>query len=568
MALAILRFQDNDEGKNRFQVDLGTNRFYTYAIASEQTHQNGLTQLQDPIYTSPMLGPLSESSLGRATLAVPNDKFDRQHRLIQITSFRTADRIGPAYSEVVKVTSIGSDRLSHQRLSNQRLSNQRLPVFSGAKAMDKSPVEIVPFQYREVPPMSDAMFLGGLINTVKNVAGSVVGAVSKAAPAVLGAIGGGAPGAAPGGGFGGLLNAVLPQLSGVIGGLLPQLTGGGAEGGAAPDASQITALLTALLQQVGSGAAPGQMPTGAMPGIMPGNDPGTPIAIPATGAARTQPIMNRAPMAPRRQVVRAQSMALSVQDYYSDRPYPSTAYGFSARLDEEDDDYANGYDYAGSLSTDYADALEYSESMFLPAIGGLLAGILPKLLPALPNLLSSLGPSLMNIFGSLFGGGQKTARQMSVMLGVDETDAEDHGVLVALSLALAAAPTTDMVFQRVNAVTLEFTDLSPVMMHGKSRFLYRHDRDICFPLKLETPQRVRKAKLQLLVKDPKTLKVLVEQNYPIASATAGTLSVVPKLSKEQLKKLAVNEAYLVCVNLVWQGRSKKTGEVKRLGTSR
>ncbi|MBW4419906.1 MAG: hypothetical protein KME13_11855 [Myxacorys californica WJT36-NPBG1] len=561
MALAILRFQDSDGGKSRFQIDLGTNRFYTYAIASNQMHQNGLTLLEDPTYISPVIGPLPESSLGRTILEVPNHKFDRQHRLIQITSFRTADRVGPAYSEAIQVVSI-----SPEALPAKLLPTKPLPVFSRAKAMDKPPVEIVPFQYREVQPMSDAMFLGGLMNVFKNVAGSVVGAVAKVAPTVLGAIaGGGAPGAGggAGGGIAGLLGSVLPQLAGVIGGLMPQLTPGSAEGGAAPgqpDASQITALLAALLQQIGT-AVPGQTPAGSM----------TPVS--GTAPARPQPIMNHAPVSSRRSAVQAQSMALSVQNYYSDRPYQSTAYGFSAPSEEEDaDPYSEGksYDYAseyaGSLSADYADALEYSESMFLPMLGGLLSSLLPSLLPAIPSLLSSLGPQLMNIFGSLFGG-QKTAGQMSLMLGVDEAEADDHGVLMALSLAIAAAPTPDIVFQRVSAVTLEFTDLSPVMMHGKSRFLYRHDRDISFSLKLETPQPVRKAKLQLLVKDPKTLKVLIEQNYPIESATTGTLTVVPKISKEQLKALTVNEEYLVCVNLVWQGRSKKTGEIKQLGTS-
>lgn len=586
MALAILRFQESEGGKSRFQVDLGKNRFYSYQIGGEAADQNGIRQVQDPIYTSPLIGPVPEISLGRAVLEVPNNKFDRQHRLIQLTSFRTRDRIGPAYSEVVQVIDISSDYLPANSLPTKPL-----PVFSGAKDMeDKPPVEMVPFQYREVQPMSDAMVLGGILNAVKNVAGSVLGAVKKvapavvsAAPAVLGAItgGAGAPGAAPAGGIAGLLGSVLPQLSGVIGGLLggtPGADPANPASGQPIDPNQITALLQTLLQQAGAApAAPGQ-PT------LPEATPAAPVAtippappLPPPAPARPQPIMNRAPAA-RRPVVRAQSMALSVQGYYSDRPYQPDAYGFSA-LDDEDDfaprystensyTYANGFseDYADSLSVEYAGALEYSESMFLPALGGLLAGVLPKLLPAIPNLLSSLGPGLMNIFGSLFGG-QKTAGQMSLMLGVDEEDADDHGVMMALSLAIAAAPTPDIVFQRVPAVKLEFTDINTVMMHGKSRFLYRQDRDISFPLKLETPQPVRKAKLQLLVKDPKTLKVLIEQNVPIASATTGSLSVVPKLSQEQLKSLKLNEEYLVCVNLVWQGRSKKTGEIKRLGTS-
>lgn len=576
MALAILRLQASEGGKSRFQIDLGRNRFYSYQIGGEAAAQNGITLVQDPVYTSPLIGPLPESSLGRTILEVPNSKFDRQHRLIQLTSFRTADRIGPAYSEVIQVIDISSDRLPAHPLPAHPL-----PVLSGAKDMeDRPPVEMVPFQYREVQPVSDAMAVGGLLNAVKNVAGSVVGAVSKAAPAVLGAIAGGGTGAAgaPSGGLAGLLGAVLPQLTGVIGGLLPQITGGTAGGGAAPsgspmDENQITALLATLLQQIGSSAiaptgqtAPAAAPT-AIPPVIPPAPP-----LPATGQAGIQPMMNRAPVAAsRRQAVKAQSMALSVQDYYSDRPYRSPAYGFSVVDDEETDGYSEQKPiaYGSALSTEYAGALsgEYSESMFLPALGGILSSLLPSLLPAIPNLLSSLGGGLMNIFGSLFGGGQKTAGQMSLTLGVDEAEAEDHGVLLALSLAIAAAPTPDILFHRVNTVKLEFSEIHPVMLHGKSRFLYRQDQDISFPLKLEAPQPVRKARLQLLVKDPKTLEVLIEQNLRIESASTGPLNVVPRISREQMKALKLNEEYLVCINLVWQGRSKQTGEIKRLGTS-
>ncbi|NJM59350.1 MAG: hypothetical protein HC849_02715 [Oscillatoriales cyanobacterium RU_3_3] len=255
----------------------------------------------------------------------------------------------------------------------------------------------------------------------------------------------------------------------------------------------------------------------------------------------------------------AKSLAMSAQNYYSAGTYDADGYGLSIseELEEEEQDA-----YGLSMSA------EYAESMFLPAIGGILAAIGPKLLSLAPSLLSMFGPQLGNLFGSLLNPQKATSGQMSTMLGLDEhEDGEEQAMLIALSLALAASATPDLVYQRVGTVTLAFTDVNPVMVHGKSRFLYRHDRDISFPLKLETPQPVKKAKLQLLVKHSKTLKILIEQNYQIESANSGAVNVVPRISKEQLKKLAPNEEYLVCVSLVWQGRSKKTKQVKRLGTS-
>ncbi|MBD2458335.1 hypothetical protein H6G80_30245 [Nostoc sp. FACHB-87] len=574
MALAILRFLESDGAKSRFQVDLGTNRFYTYEIGGDEVQQvHGLTKLQDPIYTSPLIGPLPEESLGRTILEVPNNKFDHQHRAIQITSFRNQQRQGPAISDIVQVTSI---------------SPAPVTSFSFATtletAMDKQSVETVPFQYREVPPVSEAMFLGGVLNAVKSVAAPLLNAAAPVLGAVTDAVSG-APGAAGGGGIASLLSGLLPQLTGIIGGLLPQLMGGGAttaggtagvdpgmgQPGQSPDGAQIANVLAGLLHQVGSAAAPGQ--TGAAPAVAPVvNAVNAPVAQPRTPVAArrpaatpgVQPVMRRAPVAARPTMARAKSLAMSAQNYYSALGYDADAYGFS--MSEEEEPEAYGF----SMSSEYANSLsaEYAESMFIPAIAGILSAVGPQLLKLAPSLLSMFGPQLGNLFGSLLNPQKATSGQMSTMLGLDEhEDGEDQAVLMALSLALAASATPDLVYQRVGAVTLGFADVTLVMMRGKSRFLYRHDQDISFPLKLETPQPVRKARLQLLVKHPKTLKIVIEQNYRIESASSGVVSVVPRISKEQLKKLAPNHEYLVCVTLVWQGRSKKTKQVKRLGTS-
>lgn len=533
MALAILRFLESDGAKSRFQIDLGTNRFYQYQIGGLEVHDvNGLKMLQDPIYTSELLA-LSPETLGRTILEVANHKFDTKHRAIQITSFRDRQRVSPAISEIVTVASVGEAPANSFSLTTAMETS-----------MDKAPVETVPFQYREVQPVSEAMFLGTILNAVKSVAAPVLNAVT-------GAVTGGANG-----GITNILSSILPQLAGVIGGLLPQLTGGatGSDGSATGqpvDASQLTSILTGLLQQAGSAVT-------APPLVSPAQAVNALVPQPGVIAPRTQPAMNSAPVSQRRGVSRAKSLALSVQNYYSSRAF------------DEDEDESDTYGH--SLSSEYGDAMssEYAESMFLsailPVLGSVLSTVAPDLLASIPTLLSTLGPQLMNVFTSLLSPKAKSG-QMSIMLGMDGEDAEDEAVLIALSLAMAASATPDLIYQRVGAVTLEFSDVKPVMMHGRSRFLYRQDQDIAFPLKLETPQPVKKARLQLLIKHPKTLKILIEQNYQIESATSGTLNVVPRISKEHLKKLALNEEYLVCVSLVWQGRSKKTQQVKRLGTS-
>ncbi|MCU0568321.1 MAG: hypothetical protein MUF49_17200, partial [Oculatellaceae cyanobacterium Prado106] len=104
MALAILQLEDSDSRRYRFRVNIGTNRFYRYAIApSAQKQSNGLVQLDDTVFTSPLIGPIPESSLGKVVFEVPRDRLTRQNNRIQVTSFRSAQLEGPALSDVVPV---------------------------------------------------------------------------------------------------------------------------------------------------------------------------------------------------------------------------------------------------------------------------------------------------------------------------------------------------------------------------------------------------------------------------------------------------------------------------------
>lgn len=101
--------------------------------------------------------------------------------------------------------------------------------------MNKSSVETVAFQYREVPPVSEAM---GILDML-------TGAVSKVLPTLLG-------GGSGGGSIGNLLSTLLPKLLG----MLPQLMGGGgkidlAGGQPAGDVSQIANLLGGYFSKVG-----------------------------------------------------------------------------------------------------------------------------------------------------------------------------------------------------------------------------------------------------------------------------------------------------------------------------
>jgi hypothetical protein len=213
MALAILRFLESNGTHSRFQIDIGTNRFYTYAVGEGKIQSDrGINRLQDPSFTSPLIGALPESSQGRTILEVPNQQFDRQHRAIQLTSFRTAQRQGPAISNIVQAI-VPSAGLKSSSLS------------LGLEAMEKQSVDLIPFAYREAEPISSAMFLSSLtamipklLPTLKTVSTQAVGAIKTAMPAIAGAL----PTALP------LLGTLVGAVSG--GGAAPQQPVMGADG--------------------------------------------------------------------------------------------------------------------------------------------------------------------------------------------------------------------------------------------------------------------------------------------------------------------------------------------------
>jgi hypothetical protein len=106
MALALLTPSrvPGPPGTTAFQVDLGGNRYWQYAIGDDSVASDrGFRVLGAPIYTSPLAGPLPEPARGRTLLEVPVSRFDREHRAIQLTSFRNAARHAPAVSDIVRV---------------------------------------------------------------------------------------------------------------------------------------------------------------------------------------------------------------------------------------------------------------------------------------------------------------------------------------------------------------------------------------------------------------------------------------------------------------------------------
>jgi hypothetical protein len=186
MALAILRPKGRDGERVQFDIELGRNRYYSYAVGDgELDRTQGFGVLLNRKVTSSLLGPIADHPSGRATLEIPVEEFDRTNRYVQLATFRTPGREGPAVSEIVTV-SLGSilrdggdfPTLSLGMGSHMAVNTQRQPV---------------PFKYSEARPISQAMFLGALLPILQNA----LPIVSNLLPVVGKLFGGG--GAAGGG---------------------------------------------------------------------------------------------------------------------------------------------------------------------------------------------------------------------------------------------------------------------------------------------------------------------------------------------------------------------------------
>lgn len=516
MALAILTFQDQGDTHCRFAIDLGVNRFYCYRIGSGKSQSShGLPQLSQTQFTSELFGPLLDSSLGRTILEVPIQQFNLRHRCIQLISFRTADRIGPAISEIVEIPPLAPTAFAL--------------TFSPATAMNSRPVETVPFRYQETQPYSSPMFLGALLKVAQAVAGPVLQTIAKVAAPIV------TPIASK------VADQVIPGSGKVLTGIVNTLIGTPTPNSSAspaspppppkPDLAQLQTLLTdpQITQKLGVSPEIAKLLGTTLQQLLASTT--APAAAPAQSGAMA--FRSASPVA------------------LLDRPPVATALSHAP----------------------------YTEAMAVPTV---LAMAVPQLMPLLQKvytpetvqmLLQSMPPQqaigaithgLIDVSNSYPDGtGAAAARSVAQALAQpDRTSPLVHG----LSLGLATADVA-LEFQRVDSVQLRFADTTTLMMGGRSRLLYRADQTLALPLTVATPRPISKGIVQMLVKHPQTLEVLIAEKYRLQNITSGGLAVVPSLSPERLRSLPPNQDYLVCINLIWQATSSKTQQKKRLGTS-
>jgi hypothetical protein len=194
VALALLETEWADTG-TRFRFDIGKNRYYRYVVGSgRRRRSDGLEVIAEPVFESPVVGPLPPEQRGRGSLTIDISKADRENRLVQLWSFRTPEGAGPAVSTIHDFGLVQSDD-----------AVMRPIAFAKVRTMPATAARLntVPMRYREVQ-YSNAMFLDalgkvltGILPQVGNLLGGLIGGGGAPAPAGAGAAPAGVANAGP-----------------------------------------------------------------------------------------------------------------------------------------------------------------------------------------------------------------------------------------------------------------------------------------------------------------------------------------------------------------------------------
>lgn len=547
MALALLWSEEssNDNNALRLRFDIGHNLYYAWQFGDEeQVISGGIARIANVKQRSRVFGPLAESARGRGEVEIPRALLSKQDRFAQLLSFRTQDGVGPAISPIVELdwtaalrdagqTTLGEDLPPDLFATTRTPARPAAVMASGLSSTDGGlsmsmaytysstpvrppPVDAVPLRWRE-RDLSQGMFLEGLF---------------AALPSIL-------PNLAPM--IGNVLTSAALGLGQLIGGMLPGMggapAGAGASGGAAGN-PQLAQLIEQILRGLGSSARET---------LTPDTINKITAAIGGTSTA-AQPV--------------AKSLAFGSLGARVERCTPN-AYARSHA--------ASTRARRNPRAAQYAQAQEYSQAMIAPALLAALPALMPLLQQVLsPQNIQTVVDAPQKMTGQVINGILDFAK-----LGMQATEAErEHlrklnpGVddpaltqlLMSMSQGLASAQRLN--YRRVASVKLAFDEAQSQMLFGRSRVLYRKDQALQFPLSVNTPQTITKARLVLQIKHPDTLAVLVEDGEDVGDLSSGPIPLVPRIDESQVARLAPNQDYIVVATLMW--KNKKNQQV---GTS-
>lgn len=506
MALAWLEQDHATHEPYSFRIDIGANRFWRVAVGDKRRRRSqGVSLLADPVWVSPLMGPLPEHAMGRTRFVAPPEHFDREARFMQLMSYRDSDRNGPAVSPIIEAhRGIGAGDLSPVTFS--RVSH----ALGGGPHTAEAPR---PMRWREAPrseQMAVGAVLGGLASTIGPLIAQFGPMLLQALPSIAGIVGGAGPV------VGQLLGALMPGQRGQQAQQAGQALAGLGNQGLRDDIANLTTLIQNA-QNSGANAAA------------------------TAGAAPTQGVAAPAPQAPvsASSLARARAMATS----RSHRRAWSTQSGAHTRRSQ-----AMVAPLAGL------------------AAGQLLGPLLQQVLTpeTVQQVLQMPNQHMQTIFNAMKDAGRLALESTEQELrhlrelnpGVDDPSLD--ALLQSMSIGLSR-PDPGRQWIRAASVSLKLLETQTVTLGGRTASVYARNARLAFPLAVELPvgrdgrsPTVRGAVVQIQVKDAETLEILVNTETPVGDIMrSGRLEAVPALGADQTAGLPDGRDVLFCFTLIW-----------------
>lgn len=200
----------------------------------------------------------------------------------------------------------------------------------------------------------------------------------------------------------------------------------------------------------------------------------------------------------------------------------------------------------------------------LPALAPLLQSLLTP--QTVQSLIGAADPSrlLQTTFAGLMDAariGQQATDQLHAHLRALNPGTGDDVLLPLLAAMSTAASDNDRSPRhRVSRlVQLEVPDLAPVELQGYPQVAFRWGEDLILPVIVRTPRPIRRARLQVCVKDASTHQRLAERTVRLPVVEDGRLPEPVQMPAAVTHRLTPGREYLVSLRLLWQGRDDVMG---------
>lgn len=511
MGLAYLKYQQSDRNNHYFLADIGTNSFFQIKIGQQKRRYRGLELIDEVFFTSPILkSERANPILTRFTLPMPHSLFQNRDNYIQLWSYRTPDKLGPALSPVLR-SPLRPVNSSHSAIAPSITDIfPNLSLSTTQTAVESYNITNQAFSYQE-EGMSESMFWNQLLSALPGI-------VEKAVPVITQLAGSGS-------------RATRPSAT-------PSASQAGQR-----NADELIMAIAHLIQSINHSNR-----TPASSASTPSTTPATaPVTTPSASSTTSQaasfispPVYG--PYGLNRSLAQVAQLTISPDtlNLIQDHPQQMGKVLNDSILRLGNQPRAR-YDYTTAANYFAAD---YSTPNYSSAT------------VAWAPIIAAVAPYVKDI---LELGNKNNAEQHRHLERLVEL--LNDPALTALMATMSHVP-AHRAFIADSRLYIDTDHLPKVALHQKERVVYHHGQALTIPFKLAThhpdpPARpIPKAIVEVTIQDPETMSVLWKKDFRIKNVFVNSMVKAITILPEESQNLPVNTDLKVEIAFLWPGRDR------------